>query len=92
MQIARILPQTVTRLHSRVVLVIDVIRATTSIVTLFERGAHAITLASNVGRIAPWQLDGDSDTLPVPPVDCVPQLEWVDSAPGDIRMMWRGEA
>lgn len=43
-----ILPQTVTRLHSRVVLVIDVVRATTSIVTLFERGAHAITLASDV--------------------------------------------
>jgi 2-phosphosulfolactate phosphatase len=43
-----ILPQTVTRLHSRVVLVIDVIRATTSIVTLFERGAHTITLASDV--------------------------------------------
>jgi 2-phosphosulfolactate phosphatase len=43
-----ILPHTVTRLHARVVLVVDVIRATTSIVTLFERGARTLTLASDV--------------------------------------------
>ncbi len=25
-------------------------------------------------------------------MECVPQLEQVDSAPGGMRMMWRGEA
>src|SRR5918998_2027632 len=40
-----ILPRDITRLSSRVVLVIDVIRATTSLVTLFERGARSVMLA-----------------------------------------------
>lgn len=43
-----ILPQMVTRLSFRVVLVIDVVRATTSLVTLFERGARSVTLASTI--------------------------------------------
>jgi 2-phosphosulfolactate phosphatase len=43
-----ILPQETTRLSSRVMLVIDVIRATTSLVTLFERGARSVTLAPDI--------------------------------------------
>ena len=43
-----ILPQATTRLSSRVILVIDVIRATTSLLTLFERGAHSVTLAPDI--------------------------------------------
>ncbi len=43
-----ILPQLATRLPSRVVLVIDVIRATTSLLTLFDRGARSVALASTV--------------------------------------------
>ncbi len=65
------LPQTVTRLDSRVVLVIDVIRATTTIVTLFERGARTITLASDVedarqrgGRYPDALLLGEHGGLP----------------------------
>ncbi len=43
-----ILPQETTNLSSRVILVIDVIRATTSLCTLFERGARSVTLATDV--------------------------------------------
>ena len=43
-----ILPQETTRLSSRVMLVINVIRATTSLVTLFERGARSVTLAPDI--------------------------------------------
>lgn len=43
-----ILPQATTRLSSRVILVIDVIRATTSLVTLFERGADQVMLAPDI--------------------------------------------
>jgi phosphosulfolactate phosphohydrolase-like enzyme len=43
-----ILPGLATRLPSRVTLVIDVVRATTSIVTLFERGARTVALAADV--------------------------------------------
>ncbi|HEX6289877.1 MAG TPA: 2-phosphosulfolactate phosphatase [Herpetosiphonaceae bacterium] len=42
------LPRDATRLPERVALVIDVIRATTTIVTMFERGARSVRLASDV--------------------------------------------
>jgi 2-phosphosulfolactate phosphatase len=42
------LPRDATRLPERVALVIDVIRATTTIVTMFERGARSIMLARDV--------------------------------------------
>lgn len=44
------LPRDVTRLPERVVLVIDVLRATTTLVTLFERGCRSIALARDVLR------------------------------------------
>ena len=42
------LPRDATRLPQRVALVIDVIRATTTIVTMFERGARSVILARDV--------------------------------------------
>jgi 2-phosphosulfolactate phosphatase len=42
------LPRDATRLPERVALVIDVIRATTTIVTMFERGARTVMLARDV--------------------------------------------
>jgi 2-phosphosulfolactate phosphatase len=42
------LPRDATRLPERVALVIDVIRATTTIVTMFERGARAVKLTSEM--------------------------------------------
>lgn len=42
------LPRDATRLAQRVALVIDVIRATTTLVTLFERGCRAVALANSV--------------------------------------------
>lgn len=43
-----LLPRDVTRLPERVALVIDVIRATTTLVTMFERGCRAVRLAGDV--------------------------------------------
>lgn len=43
------LPRDATRLAERVALVIDVIRATTTLVTLFERGCRTVALANSVG-------------------------------------------
>lgn len=57
-----ILPQDMTRLSSRVVLVIDVIRATTSLVTLFERGARSVALAADLAA-AQQAGEGRSDVL-----------------------------
>jgi 2-phosphosulfolactate phosphatase len=42
------LPRDATRLPERVALVIDVIRATTTIVTMFERGARAVMLTRDI--------------------------------------------
>lgn len=42
------LPRDATRLPERVALVIDVIRATTTLVTMFERGARSVTLARDI--------------------------------------------
>lgn len=42
------LPRDVTRLPERVALVIDVIRATTTLVTMFERGCRTVQLAGDV--------------------------------------------
>jgi 2-phosphosulfolactate phosphatase len=42
------LPRDATRLPERVALVIDVIRATTTLITLFECGARSVALANNV--------------------------------------------
>lgn len=42
------LPRDATRLPERVALVIDVIRATTTLVTLFERGCRSVALANDV--------------------------------------------
>lgn len=41
------LPRDATRLPERVAIVIDVIRATTTLVTMFERGARSVTLAND---------------------------------------------
>ncbi len=42
------LPRDATRLPERIALVIDVIRATTTLVTMFERGARSVALANDV--------------------------------------------
>lgn len=43
-----LLPRDATRLPERVALVIDVVRATTTLCTMFERGARSVTLANDV--------------------------------------------